>query len=147
MAIVVDANVFLRAFTEPTNTSLKWMQEEARHLFLDANAGELELTTTDAVVAEVAFVLTAKSHYQLSPQDACARLLSILQIRNLRFPTKPQTLRALDIWTQHPKLGFVDALVAAHAEAADNVLATFDQDYTRVGDVSLHQWERPSNKT
>jgi predicted nucleic acid-binding protein len=143
MPIVLDANVFLRALTEPTDPSLVWMQGAARRLFLDAAAGNVELTTTDAVIAEVAFVLTAKTHYRLDPRDACERLLPLLQISNLRFATKRQTLHALDIWTEHPKLGFVDSLVAACAEMPNNMLATFDQDYDRISELTSSRYAWP----
>ncbi len=35
-------------------------------------------------------------------------------------------LRAVEIWTEHPKLGFVDALTAAMVEDSDLRLAPFD---------------------
>jgi predicted nucleic acid-binding protein len=141
MPIVLDANVFLRALTEPSDPSLVWMQDAARQLFLDAAAGTVELTTTDAVIAEVAFVLTAKTHYRLDPRDACERLLPLLQIGHVRFATKRQTLRAPDIWTEHPSIGFVDALVAACAASPKNTLATFDRDYDRISALtSRHAW-------
>jgi hypothetical protein len=42
---------------------------------------------------------------------------------------KPQVVRALEIWSGYPRLEFVDALAAAHAEAPDMRLAAFDSDF------------------
>jgi predicted nucleic acid-binding protein len=148
VTVVVDANVFLRSLIKPKKPGIAWMHEAAKDLFRQADRGAAVLTTTDAVVAEVAFILTARTHYGLTAEDACARLVPLLAIRNLRFAGKQQVLRALEIWSNQPRMGFVDALVAAYAESPGHTLASFDRGFDRMAEpVARHMWPNDPGST
>jgi predicted nucleic acid-binding protein len=54
---------------------------------------------------------------------------------------KRRYLRALDIWANHPRLGFVDALTVAIVENSDLRLATFDTDFDR--SPNIQRWSPP----
>jgi predicted nucleic acid-binding protein len=140
MTILVDANVFLRAIVKPANPGIQWMHEDARTLFTRANRGEMQLTTTDAIIAEVAFVLTSKAHYALSVDNACARMIPLVGIRTLRFHGKRQVIRALTLWPQHSRLDFPDVLLAAYADLEGLTLASFDRGLDRFGNLDRHAW-------
>ena len=137
--IFVDANVFLRALVRPSDEQVQRMHDAAVALFRRAEKGEIELTTSDAVIAEVAFILTSKAHYHLDPDDAAGRLAAMLRLRGLRMPQKRILLRALDLWTTYPALGFVDVLTASYSQQAGIELATFDAHFDRFTDIARWQ--------
>jgi predicted nucleic acid-binding protein len=140
MTVLLDANVFLRAIVKSPDPRIQWMHEDAQALFTSANRGEEQLTTTDAIIAEVAFVLTSKAHYGLSANDACARMKPLVRIRALQFHGKSHVLRALDLWPQHPRLDFPDVLLAVHADLDGLTLASFDRGFDRFGNLDRYPW-------
>jgi hypothetical protein len=70
------------------------------------------VTTSEAVIAEVAFVLASPRQYGLPPAEIALRLKPILALPHLTLPRgqKRRYLRALDLWADYPRLGFVEAL-------------------------------------
>ena len=81
----VDTNVFLRYLTG--NDQAK--AEASYQLFLRVSSGEEVLFTTEAIVAEVVFVLTSpRSLYRLSHEETRDRMLPILTLRNLKNSTE-----------------------------------------------------------
>ena len=127
--IFLDANVLLRAFVQPDDAPTQRSSQVATELLRRAGRGEVEITTSDAVLAEVAFILTAKSHANLPVPIAAGFLASFVQLRGFRHGEKRAILGALDFWTNRPSLGFVDALTAAYAQTPGMRLATFDSDF------------------
>jgi predicted nucleic acid-binding protein len=63
--IFLDANVVSRSLTDSDDPVVQRWSRQAGALLTQADRGEADLTTSDAVLAEVAFILTAKSHYRL----------------------------------------------------------------------------------
>ncbi len=135
--IVLDANIFLRMLAAPATPQDARRATEARTLFQAIETRSVEATTNDAVIAEVAFVLTSPRHYALPRPRAAAILGQLLRMPNLVLPAKSSGLSALLIWTEHPKLDFPDALVIAQARATGAHLASFDNDVRRLADVPL----------
>lgn len=133
--IFLDANIFLRVLTRSTDPAIQRMNALAGDLLRQADRGQIEVTTSDAVIAEVAFILTSKAHYQLAVDEAAGRLGAILRIRGFKLRDKGIMLGALDLWASHPKLGFVDALTASCAQQPDIELATFDSDFDDLPDI------------
>lgn len=95
--IVVDANVFLRALIKPEDPRNQWMHEAANALFDRASRGEVVLTTSESVFAEIAFVLMSKSHYSRSAPETCADMLTLVANPGLEFPGKPQVSLAISL--------------------------------------------------
>jgi predicted nucleic acid-binding protein len=108
-----------------------------------ADRGEADLTTSDAVLAEVAFILTAKSHFRLPVSEAAASLAAVVASRGLKLNDKRSILRALDLWESHPRIGFVDALAAADAQLPGMQLATLDTDFDGIQDISSWTFADP----
>lgn len=126
----VDANYFLSAVVDPTPETAA-MHQIATDLFRSVAHGEEDATTSEAVIAEVTFVLNSKRQYGLPPAEIAAKLRPILRLPGLVLPTDREELylRALDLWTERPRLGFVDALTVAELEQTGMRLATFDGDF------------------
>lgn len=139
----VDANIFLRALTQSSRPDAQRMGRIAGNLFRRVEQQEIEITTSEAIIAEVAFVLTSKAHYHLPANDAADRLAAVVQMRGIRLRDKHVVLHALDIWSAYPKLGFVDALAAAYAQQAGIELATFDTDFDALPGIT--RWSPAEN--
>jgi predicted nucleic acid-binding protein len=137
--IFAAASYLLRALVRPVTPQDQTMAAEAARLLHDAAAGREQFTTSEAIIAEIAFVLTSPRQYNLPVADAAARLQAVLTLRGFRHPRKRLLLRALDVWTTSPNLGFVDALTVAYAERAGVELATFDADFDRVTGIRRYQ--------
>jgi predicted nucleic acid-binding protein len=137
--IFLDANVLLRAFVQPDDPLTQRFSLVATELLRRAGRGDVEITTSDAVLAEVAFILTAKTHANLPVPIAAGFLASFVQLRGFRHGQKRSLLSALDLWTNRPRLGFVDALTAAYAQSPGMRLATFDADFD--GLPGIDRWQ------
>lgn len=139
--IFVDANYFIRALTIPETPAEQTMSEAARDLFRRAEHGQEEITTSEAVLAEVAYILASKRLYNLPPHEVAARMKTILIQSGMTLQSRRTCLLALDLWASMPRLGLVDALGAAYAETHGYALASFDADFDRVPGIG--RW-RPS---
>jgi predicted nucleic acid-binding protein len=144
--IFLDANILLRALTRSTEPAIQRMNEQAGNLLRQAERGEAEVTTSDAVIAEVAFILTSKAHYQLDVGDAAGRLATLLAVRGFKLRDKRIVVRALELWESTPKLGFVDALTASYAQQPGVKLATFDTDFDHLSGIIRWQPARESGQ-
>jgi predicted nucleic acid-binding protein len=128
----VDANIFLRLLvpTDPRKTSA------CSQLFQRVRAGDEIVTTSEVIVAEVAYVLRARAHYGLAPAEIAARLRPLLALRGLKLDHKNACLRALDVWEAHPGLDFEDALAVAHIERLGiGEVYSYDGDFDAVAGV------------
>ena len=138
--IVIDANVFLRALIEPQEPYNRWMYDEAIELFRQAARDEVQLVTSRAVIAEVAFLLTSRNVYGYDVKDCVERLETVLNTPSLHLDRKSDVLRALRLWAERPSMGFVDDLIVAMAESMDAPLASFDTGFRRFTWIERHPW-------
>lgn len=136
--IFLDANIFLRVLVQPTTSKSALMAQQARDLFRAIDRGDHEATTSEAVIAEVAFVLASKRQYDPAPEEIAARLRPLLSLPHLHLPRGRARFydRAFELWAEQPKLGFVDALTAATLEQTDDILATFDSDFDKLPGIT-----------
>ena len=133
--ILLDANVLLRTFVQPDDEQSRQFSRQAAELLRRAGRGEVEITTSDAVLAEVAFILTAKTHANQPVSIAAGLIASVVDLQGFRHNAKGAIVRALNLWTERPRLGFVDALAAAYAQAPGMRLATFDTDFDSLSGI------------
>ncbi len=145
--IFLDANVFLRYLVGPQTRFDAATHAAATALFRAVKRGQQEVTTSEAVLAEVAFILNSKRQYNQSPGVVVEYLKPILDLPYLRLPQgqRQRYQRALDLWAEIPRLGFVDALTAVTVEGTDIALATFDSDFD--GLPGIARWLPPEGET
>ena len=126
----LDTNVIISFLTRDDEAKA----EACYQLFQRVQLGEEELFTCEAVVSEVAYVLSSpRAPYRLSHADIKARLLPILTLRGVRLPQKRLYLQALDIYATSPFLDFEDALAVAHMEHRGlTEIVSYDRDFDRV---------------
>lgn len=139
--IFVDANVFLRHLTQPATAEDVQAKRLAARLFKAAEEGTVDVTTADATVAEVAFILTSAHHYGASRADAAATIAALLDLRGVRMASKAECLHALDLWAREPRLSFPDALAAAYSALRGYTVATFDRRLAGTPGVTPHAFD------
>jgi predicted nucleic acid-binding protein len=135
--IFLDANIFLRYLVEPDGPDNQARHDSVAALFAAIELGDEAATTSEAVLAEVAYLLASKRQYDLPTVEIAAYLAPIIRLPGLRLPRgrKRLYLRALEIWSEFSRLGFVDALTAATVERSELRLATFDTDFDSLPDI------------
>jgi predicted nucleic acid-binding protein len=108
----VDANIFLRHLTGDIPAKAQACFE----LFQRAERNQIQLTTSEAVIAEVVYVLSSSRQiYNLQREEIRARLYPLLQLPGLKLIHRKMYLRALDLYAAYP-IDFEDALTVAHME-------------------------------
>jgi predicted nucleic acid-binding protein len=137
--IFLDANVILRYLVQAVTPADRQKAEAVAELFRQAVLGNEILTTSDAIVAEVVFVLASPRQYGLPTPEIAARLKPLLNLRGFKLQGKRRMIRALDLYAMFPKLGFVDALAIAYVEQSDLTLASFDRHFADV--PGIKRWE------
>lgn len=141
--VFLDATSLLRVLVVPSTTDDEVKLPETTLLLRRANRGEVEITTSDAVLAEVAIVLASPAQYGLPSPEIGARLKPPLLIRAFRLPQKRLVLRGLEIWRERPRFGFVDALTPAYAEQPGVELAIYGSDFDALPGVRRYRGQLP----
>ncbi len=142
--IVVDANVIVRHLTDPVTPHDESRAQQATAFFEALQAGVVEITTSEAVLAEVVYILWHPRHYGAPRSVVVDGLSSLLRPRGCRMPTKDICLHALAVWETSPKLSFPDALGAAYSELRGHELATFDVALARTPGVVSYAFADPT---
>jgi predicted nucleic acid-binding protein len=128
----IDTNVFIRQIAQDDREKAAASEEFFRRLESDNE----EALTSEMVVGEVVYVLSARGHYDFPRTEIRDRLMPILVIPRLRLPAKEAVLRALSLYVQYPVLDFEDALSVAHMEAAGiTEIVSYDRGFDRVEGV------------
>jgi len=128
----VDTNVFLRYLVNDDPTKAK----KCLDLFLQAKSNTVSLSTSEAVIAEVVYVLASKRLYNLGRTDVVARLRPMLVLPGLKLPQRTLLLRALEIYAAYV-VDFEDALSKAHMERQDiKEIYSYDTDFDQMEGVT-----------
>ena len=119
--VVVDTNVIIRFLTKTPVDH----HERALSLMEKVSAGEVDLTLSAAVVGEVAAIL---HHVFKTPQSQVAStLLTLVNARGVIVEDEDVVRRALEHSRDLKDVDFIDAYVAAKAQAEDLPVASFDR--------------------
>ncbi|MEZ4633622.1 MAG: PIN domain-containing protein [Caldilineaceae bacterium] len=133
----IDTNVFIRYMTRDDPQKA----EACRLLFERAKQNKVELYTSDAVIAEIVFVLSSKRLYNLSPQQIQERLQPMLSLPALKMQNKRTTQRALVLYAQN-QLDFEDALSIAEMERRQIAeIYSYDTDFDSIVGSDIHRIE------
>ena len=127
----LDANVILRYLTRDDPKKA----ENCYELFQKVKRGEIELTTCEAVIAEVVYVLSSHSLYNLPRDEVCSLLLPIINLYGLKIPQKRLYIRALDIYASK-NIDFEDALSFVHMEKRQiKEIYSYDSDFDKLEEL------------
>jgi predicted nucleic acid-binding protein len=127
----VDASVFVRYLTGDDATKAA----RCFDLFQQVKVGAQQVTTSEAVVAEVVYVLSSPSLYNMPRGTIRAALLAILTLRGMRLPHVTTYILALDLFVAF-RIDFEDALSIAHMEREGlPAIVSYDRDFDKVPGV------------
>lgn len=127
----LDANIFVR-FLAPGDER---QGAACRALFRAIDTGKVDATTSEAIVAEIVYVLgsTRGASYGVTRHDIVARLRPLLTVRGLTIPNKPAVLQALDLFEAQTFLDFADVLAIALTDHLGlDSITSFDHDFDRI---------------
>ncbi len=127
MTTFVDTNIFIRYMTNDD----KKKAQACFELFQRVKRNEEEVTTSESVLAEVAFVLSSKRlAYQLTHEQIRQRLVPLLTLRGFKLPHKKIYLEALEIYAANNNLDVEDALSIAHMkDQGHDRIYSYDTDF------------------
>ena len=127
----VDTNIFIRYLTNDDPAKA----QACFTLFQDIKNNNIDLITTEAVVAEVVYVLSSKRLYNLPRNDIRARLYPLLSLPGLSLPNRQAILQALDIYVTHT-IDFEDALIVAHMQSQhESQVYSYDRGFDKIQGV------------
>lgn len=127
----LDANVILRFLTRDDPVKA----ERCLQVLQRADRGEVQLITSESVIAEVVYVLSSPRLYHLPPARIRDLLLPIINMRGLKLSPRRLYRRALTIYGSH-HIDFEDALTVAHMERQGiNEVLSYDQHFDRIEEV------------
>lgn len=128
----VDTNIFIRYLTKDDPLKARACYQ----LFQQAVTNQISLTTTEAVITEVVYILSSRKTYNLPRTAIRARLYPLLSIPGLQLPDRQTMLRALDFYVIH-SVDFEDALIVARMEQQQIVdLFSYDRDFDRIPGIN-----------
>ena len=125
-SVWVDANVLVRFLTKDPATLFRRAQELVRR----AETGSVLLRVSTVVVAEVVWILG--SYYRLEQRSIADLLRGFLRADGLTVQDGNVVFHALELMAAR-NVDFVDAYLAAAALRAEEAVASFDEDFERLG--------------
>ena len=129
--VFVDANVFIRFFTEDDEKQC----EKAEALFKGAAEGKVQLVTGPPVFFEIAWTL--KAAYKVTQQRVIEILTSIVSFGGLTVTDQDLVLQALEL-AQRTGQDFADSYIAAAARGQSADVATFNTKHFKRLNVPLY---------
>ena len=127
----LDANIILRYLTNDDP------DKAARCLALlqAADRGAAQLVTTEAIIAEVVYVLSSPRLYNLAPSRIRELLLPLIEIRGLKLESRQLYHDALDLYATQ-QIDFEDALAVAHMRALGvEQIVSYDRHFDRIAGI------------
>jgi predicted nucleic acid-binding protein len=138
--IFLDTNFLVRLLVDPQSEDDRRMTDSSARLMRSVMYDTKAVTTSDAVIAEVVFVLSG-SVYGATRRDIAAGLSRLIQLPGFVAPQKAVWLGALQMWLERPSLSFVDTLAASYSLSEGHELATFDRRLASYPGLSIYSPE------
>jgi uncharacterized protein len=131
----IDTNIIIRYLTK--NDPEK--AQRVYGLFQTVARGTLTLTITEAVIAEVIYVLSSKRLYNLQRAEVVKRLMPIILLKGIYVGCRPtdKTIftQALHLYAT-TALDFTDALIVAKLQQEETkIVYSFDTDFNQFPDI------------
>jgi predicted nucleic acid-binding protein len=125
----LDTNIFLRYLVRDDPVKAR----ATRALFQRIRRGAEIGATSEAVVAEIVYVLSSPRWYRFTHADISARLRPLIALRGVRMSHKRTVLHALNVYAAHAFLDFEDALTVAHMKRLGiTEVLSYDSDFDRI---------------
>lgn len=97
--------------------------------------GVEELATSEAVIAEITYVLT--SQYSLTHAQIASLLQPLLEMSGLKLTHKRVVQQAMERYGESPRLDFEDALSVEHMNRLGiHEIISYDRDFDRILEIT-----------
>jgi len=124
----IDANIFIRFFTKDDPIKA----QSCFNLFKKAKQNKIAITTSEAIIAEVVYVLSSKNLYNKSSSEIRSLLYPIISLPGLKLSNRKKYLRALDIYALY-SIDFEDAMAIAYMESKKVMqIYSYDKHFDRI---------------
>lgn len=127
---LVDTNLIVRYLVQDHEKHAK----VAEKLFEACDRGQIVIVVLPEVLAECVFVL--ESFYEHAREDIASALGKLISSPGVEISGAAIHLDALERYRRR-KVHFVDCVIAATAASEGLLVASFDQDFRKFGDVSV----------
>ncbi|MBI4312644.1 MAG: type II toxin-antitoxin system VapC family toxin [Chloroflexi bacterium] len=128
MTRFLDTSVFIRYLTRDDEAKA----QASFALFRRLEGNEETALTSDAVIAEVVFVLQSPRLYRMARDRVRALLEPMVWLRGLRLPNKGLYKQTFDLYCG-TSMSFVDAFSAAYMESQGiSEVYSYDTDFDKV---------------
>jgi predicted nucleic acid-binding protein len=128
----IDANIFIRHLTRDDPEKA----QACFDLFRREERNEVNLTTSEAVIAEVVYVLASKQLYNLPREQIRELLRPLVSLPGLKLAQRRMYLRALDLYAAYT-IDFEDALLVAQMERQKvTEVYSYDRDFDQVDGIT-----------
>jgi len=125
----VDTNVFLRYLTKDNPSKY----ERCREIFKRALEGEITLSTSEMVIAEL--IWTLLSYYKVPKAEVVEKVSVILGTENLFVPDKDVLADALVLYARK-NMDFIDAYNAVFMKYQGiREIYSYDEDFDMIEDI------------
>ena len=125
----VDTNVFLRYLTKDNLSKY----ERCREMFKKALEGEIAISTSGMVIAEL--IWTLLSYYKLPKAEVIEKVLVIVGTESLFIPDKDVLADALVLYARK-KIDFIDAYHAVFMKYHGlREIYSYDEDFETIEDI------------
>jgi predicted nucleic acid-binding protein len=125
----VDTNVFLRYLTKDDLSKY----ERCRAMFKRALEGEIAISTSGMVIAELIWTLV--SYYKVPKADVIEKVSVILGTENLLIPDKDVLADSLVLYARK-NIDFIDAYNAVFMKYQDiREIYSYDEDFETIEDI------------
>jgi predicted nucleic acid-binding protein len=129
----VDTNIFLRYLTK--DNPLKY--EKCKEMFKKAMKGEIAITTSGMVIAEL--VWTLLSYYKVPKAEVVEKVSVIVGTKNLSIPEKHIVADALVLYARK-NIDFVDAYNAVFMRYHGlREIYSYDEDFELIEDIQRRE--------
>ena len=129
----VDTNIFLRYLTKDDPSKY----EKCKEMFKKAMKGEIAITTSGMVIAEL--VLTLLSYYKVPKAEVIEKVSVIVGTKNLSIPDKNIVADALVLYGRN-NIDFIDAYNAIFMRYHGlREIYSYDEDFDLMEDIQRRE--------
>lgn len=131
----VDSNIFLRYLTQDQPVAA----QKCFELFQRVQRKEIQLTTSESVLAEVVYVLSSPRLYNQPRVNIRTLLLPLINLSGLKIANRKVFVHALDLYAT-TNLDFEDSLAIAHmAKQNISTILSYDRHFDRISGVQRRE--------
>lgn len=124
MKVFIETSIFIRFFTEDDPKKAK----DCTALFELIESGNLQSYSSNVVIMEVLYVLS--KIYKFPKKQVLKDLRTVLNLRNLTFIEKTNTMKALEVFEKF-SIKFGDCLIATQIPEKLKIV-TYDTDFKKI---------------